>query len=172
MQNKIKQKYNEKLENYSSELIQLKRKNKIAGYSRGIIFIAGISLAIILKDFGLQIIIITVVSFLIPFLFLIKLNSKYKKRIAYLREIISINKNELLALDRKYSQFPNGKEYINYDHQFTYDMDVFGEASLFQYINRTCTNIGKNFLARWFQNPAESSGSSSAATLVPVPILA
>lgn len=35
-------------------------------------------------------------------------------------------------------------------HLYTYDLDVFGGYSLFQYINRTSTPVGKQHLADWF----------------------
>lgn len=44
----------------------------------------------------------------------------------------------------------NGKEYIDPSHLYTFDLDIFGEHSLFQYINRTSTPIGKQRLANWF----------------------
>ena len=43
-----------------------------------------------------------------------------------------------------------GKEYIDPSHLYTFDLDIFGEHSLFQYINRTSTPIGKQRLANWF----------------------
>ena len=34
-------------------------------------------------------------------------------------------------------------------HLYSYDLDVFGPHSLFQYINRTCTQLGKSLVANW-----------------------
>ncbi len=51
------------------------------------------------------------------------------------------------------AHFPSGKEFLNTDHFFSYDLDLFGEGSLFQYVNRTATQSGKQKLAAWFMNP-------------------
>lgn len=63
---------------------------------------------------------------------------------------IEINQQELRALQYDFSDFDNGKEYIDPSHLYTFDLDIFGEHSLFQYINRTSTPIGKQRLANWF----------------------
>lgn len=47
-------------------------------------------------------------------------------------------------------RFRQRNEYIDPAHLYTYDLDVFGDYSLFQYINRTSTPVGKQHLADWF----------------------
>ena len=47
----------------------------------------------------------------------------------------------LLSMTAKHTSTP--------PHLYTYDLDVFGPHSLFQYINRTCTQPGKHRLAHW-----------------------
>ena len=55
-----------------------------------------------------------------------------------------------------FSDFDDGKEFVNPSHLYTLDLDVFGEHSLFQYINRTATPIGKLHLANWFNAHLEN----------------
>lgn len=55
-----------------------------------------------------------------------------------------------------FSDFDDGKEFVNPSHLYTLDLDVFGEHSLFQYINRTATPIGKQHLASWFNAHLET----------------
>ena len=55
-----------------------------------------------------------------------------------------------------FSDFDDGKEFVNPSHLYTLDLDVFGEHSLFQYINRTATPIGKQHLASWFNAHLEN----------------
>ncbi|KAA6337049.1 DNA mismatch repair protein MutS, partial [termite gut metagenome] len=38
-------------------------------------------------------------------------------------------------------------------HPYAYDLDIFGDHSLFQYINRTSTRLGKVRLAGWLNTP-------------------
>lgn len=58
-----------------------------------------------------------------------------------------------------FSDFDDGKEFINPSHLYTLDLDVFGEHSLFQYINRTATPIGKQHLANWFNAHLENKAA-------------
>ena len=89
----------------------------------------------------------------IPFLFLVKKNVKYNQRIKLAKELIKINKNELDALNGNISSFHNGKEFINSSHPYSFDLDIFGEESIYQQINRTCTGGGASFLAEALKKP-------------------
>ncbi|NJN34114.1 MAG: hypothetical protein HC817_07575 [Saprospiraceae bacterium] len=46
--------------------------------------------------------------------------------------------------------FSDGKEFINPSHSYSYDLDIFGDRSLFQHLNRTTNFIGKEKLAQTF----------------------
>ena len=88
------------------------------------------------------------------FSFSIKKNiqlEKTKKKTSVLKKIVE---DELLALNHQFSHFKNGEEFLNTDHFFSYDLDLFGEGSLFQFINRTSTISGQQKLAGWFINPS------------------
>jgi hypothetical protein len=89
----------------------------------------------------------------ILFFFLIKKSiqlEKTKRKIAILKKIVE---DELLALSHSFSHFKIGSEYLNTDHFFSYDLDLFGEGSLFQFINRTSTISGQQKLADWLIKP-------------------
>ena len=58
-----------------------------------------------------------------------------------------INKNEEAAMKDNHSAFDGGKEFISADHPYAYDLDIFGDHSIFQFCNRTVTNIGKEKLS-------------------------
>lgn len=75
---------------------------------------------------------------------------------------MEINEQELAALDYDTSSFDDGEAYIDPTHLYTYDLDVFGPHSLFQYINRTCTQPGKHRLAHWLGKHLERKEKSSA----------
>lgn len=90
---------------------------------------------------------------LLPFLlfiWLVKYHDQWFRRKDYLKKKIEINKQELCAIDYDFSGFDSGKEFIDPTHLYTFDLDVFGNHSLFQSVNRTSTPIGKQHLANWF----------------------
>jgi Ca2+/Na+ antiporter len=61
--------------------------------------------------------------------------------------------DELTALNYDFSSFADGSEFIDRDHAFSLDLDLFGPRSLFQSLNRTVTARGRQILASWLRNP-------------------
>jgi hypothetical protein len=90
---------------------------------------------------------------LILFLYLLKLFSIHSERREYFSNLALINKNEADGLSGNYSAFNNGSSYTNIKHDFSFDVDLFGSSSLFQYINRTVTGYGRDILAGWLSDP-------------------
>ncbi len=113
------------------------------------LFVAGVSAAIFLRYSSWWMITAALLVTFVPFLGLIKVHSRMFRRRAYLEKRQEVNDQELRALEHDYSSFENGKEFTDPTHLYTYDLDVFGEKSLFQYINRTVTEMGRKQLASW-----------------------
>ncbi len=145
--------YKELSDKYQKELKSIKQKNYWVSAARLFIFLSVIVLSFVFIEKNLKSVLLINIIALIPFLFLVNINVKYKKKIKLLKELIDINKRELLALNGNYSGFPSGNEYINYEHPYAYDLDIFGEGSVYQYTNRTCTKGGADCLAGFLQNP-------------------
>ena len=132
-----------------SKLAKVKQHIYRIGTLRLILFAAGIAGIIYFWDEGRLVIGgIAAITF-IPFILLVKLHNRLFHQKNYLEKKIEINRQELQALTYDTSAFDNGEEFINPSHLYTYDLDVFGEHSLFQYINRTATQPGKKRLAEW-----------------------
>jgi hypothetical protein len=91
--------------------------------------------------------------FAILFFFLVKKNIHFEKRRKKYEVLIKILEDELLALEHQFSHFESGKEFLDPAHFNSYDLDLFGEGSVFQFLNRTSTSGGKQKLAEWLQNP-------------------
>lgn len=84
------------------------------------------------------------------FLYLVRRHAGVVRRKQFYRQLVQINEYELAALKGDLSHFADGAQYVNPDHPFTYDLDIFGRNSLFQYLNRTANAIGSDRLARYF----------------------
>ena len=85
--------------------------------------------------------------FFAVFIFLMRKHSKLQFQRKLNQTLLNINKDEIDFLERKKIPFENGVEFIDFHHPYAYDLDVFGNNSLFQYLNRTATYIGKKTLA-------------------------
>lgn len=71
--------------------------------------------------------------------------------------LLRINKEELSFLEHQFTQFPDGSNLRPELHPYANDLDIFGRASLYQYINRTTSQQGNQLLARWLLTPAAAT---------------
>lgn len=83
----------------------------------------------------------------VGFLILMRIHSKLSIEKELTKAILKINENEIAFLKREKLPFENGIEFNDFHHPYAYDLDIFGEHSLFQNLNRTATFIGKKTLA-------------------------
>jgi hypothetical protein len=93
------------------------------------------------------------ISIIAAFLYLLQLFSLHSGRKAFLSNLGKINRNEAEALEGNLSAFEHGDSYVDPKHDFSYDIDLFGRSSLFQYLNRTVTDYGRDILATWLSDP-------------------
>lgn len=96
-------------------------------------------------------------AMLIAFLALVKWSVIIEKKLNFYQNLVSINQNELKAIGRDYSCFDPGNEFTDPHHDYSYDLDIFGQDSFFQFLNRTITSEGKKRLAQSvLQNDVEA----------------
>jgi hypothetical protein len=88
----------------------------------------------------------------ILFLCLVKLFSNHSTRREFMANLTLINQNEVAAISGNFSAFDDGNSYTDIRHDFSFDIDLFGSASLFQYLNRTVTGYGRDILASWLSD--------------------
>ncbi len=86
------------------------------------------------------------------FLWLVSLHLKYKEKAQLYMSLSLINENEMAYLTGNLMPFKAGEAHIEPNHPYSYDLDIFGKASIFQHINRTTTAIGEAHLANWLKN--------------------
>ncbi|WP_108246401.1 MutS-related protein [Muricauda brasiliensis] len=94
----------------------------------------------------------TLVFYLLPvgiavFLFLVTKFSNVKRHKEYLQRLIEINDTELDILTRKFHHLPDGKEFLEPNHPYAQDLDLFGRGSFYQYANRTVLEQGREVLS-------------------------
>jgi DNA mismatch repair ATPase MutS len=87
------------------------------------------------------------------FLYLVSLHLRIKEQVLRAETLVKINQNEIKYIKGDLSPFEGGAEFINPEHPFSYDLDFFGEYTIFQHFNRTTTQFGKANLAETMQNP-------------------
>lgn len=90
---------------------------------------------------------------IISFAILLKKHLSIKQEVIRLEWLIEINKNELSALDHDFSFAHNGAAFNPIAHPNAFDLDLFGDRSLYQRLNRTTTPAGARRLADWILAP-------------------
>lgn len=137
-----------------TKLNKKKRVLTIISFLRLTVFLGWvISEYFALTTSNLTLVILLFSIFILLFTLLIITNEKLIKETKYLMELVKICQNELNLLNGDYKNFDSGLEFINPNHSYTYDLDIFGNSSIFQYLNRTCTIIGKSTLANYLSSP-------------------
>jgi ABC-type multidrug transport system fused ATPase/permease subunit len=82
------------------------------------------------------------------FILLVRWHSNLFDEQEHLENLVAINQQELAALSGNHGAQPGGTEYADPLHPYAHDLDLFGDGSLFQFLNRACTAEGKRMLAR------------------------
>ncbi|MFD0793572.1 DNA mismatch repair protein MutS [Mucilaginibacter litoreus] len=91
------------------------------------------------------------------FAWLVSQQGQYERRRDYYLDLERINLNEINSLQSNINLYNNGQRYYNEKHFYSSDLDIFGNASLFNLINRAATSAGNDELAGWLSAPADQS---------------
>lgn len=147
--------YKQRLISLHNELNRLYKRKSMLAWLR-FAAITGIAVTwYFLYPLGLWYVLISCFLLLVLFTRLVFADIKNKSAIEHLTYLVTVNEDELKALAHNYYHFADGTEHIPKEHFYTNDLDIFGHASLYQYINRTCSEMGSSTLAGWLSNPSK-----------------
>ena len=99
----------------------------------------------------------SIVLSVVGFVLLVNRHQRIKQQLKHTQRLAAINQEETERLNYRLHSFDAGMQYQDTSHPYSGDLDVFGEHSLFQLINRSATHKGKEYLAEWLQHPAPRS---------------
>ncbi|HLP54299.1 MAG TPA: hypothetical protein VK151_04685 [Fluviicola sp.] len=91
--------------------------------------------------------IIALASFAL-FVVFMRLHFGVKRKLLLEQTLVKINETELAFLEKQELPFNGGNRFLEPHHPYTYDLDIFGDHSLFRHINRTQTVMGTHGLAQ------------------------
>lgn len=84
------------------------------------------------------------------------LDTKNDRKITDALALKLVYEKEVAYQTGDYTKFDAGERYLQPTHPFTFDLDVFGQGSLFQRINRTISSGGSDYLAESLSGKWES----------------
>lgn len=136
---------------YQAALVRiskLKKQSVLLSWSRLVLFIALAVSAFLATGLSSAAIIATAL-FMVAFPAAIVIHGQLQKKLQYEQVFAGVIHDELEALDFRFT-FEAGKEFINDAHPNNSDLDIFGDNSLFNALNRTTTAHGSRKLAERF----------------------
>ncbi|HEV2832548.1 MAG TPA: hypothetical protein VGW31_11260, partial [Hanamia sp.] len=147
--------YDERLNGLQALLKKMqKRKSSFAWLRLGTI-VAIFFAFYLLWSAGAAYVIIASVLLVFIFIRIVYADLNNQAKIEHTYHLININEDEIKCLAGDYYDFPDGAGHIPKDHPYANDLDIFGRASLFQYINRTTSEMGSSQLAEYLKQPSE-----------------
>ena len=139
--------YQSNKEQFSKDLLSINKKYTTISFLRllSIVIFIG-ALYFHLQQTETVYIALEVLSFA-TFILLMRYHAKLSTKRKLTEALIEINENEDQYLEHGSLHFANGAVFNDFQHPYAYDLDIFGDHSLFQNINRTATYVGKKTLA-------------------------
>ncbi|HVG13269.1 MAG TPA: hypothetical protein VM843_09705, partial [Flavisolibacter sp.] len=141
------QRYKEELKKGAASLQVLKRRRTLYGWMRLGIVVAGGITAYFAFQSSLTYGWVAVVLSLLLFLVLLHFDTDNGAAIGNTERLIAINEDELKVLAHRFHHRDTGAALLPSLHDYAGDLDVLGNASLFQYISRCHTEQGSGLMA-------------------------
>ncbi len=131
---------------------RLGKKMHLLGTIRFILFL-GIIFGIYMLAGDLNLLAPLILIMTLVFACLFKQHNRLSDQKETAESLILLAENELMAFRHDFSVFNGAGEKRDPSYPFSYDLDIFGENSFFQQINRTVLPIGEQKLADMIQYP-------------------
>lgn len=145
--------YQENIQTYQQDLAQLNSTYVRLSYARLALFIGGVLLTYFVFSFHTGWGLFTGFTSMVGFLFLVSYHIQLAGKREDLSTLLSINQAEADFLEGDLSTFDPGEEFVDSTHPYSYDLDIFGKSSIFHFLNRSVSVIGKQKLATSLQSP-------------------
>jgi len=113
-----------------------------------------VAISVAVQQDNFTIVAVAFVVLVFAFAWLVSRQGRFEKLKQYYDDLQKVNLNEITSIQTHANMYNDGARFGNEKHFYTSDLDIFGNASLYQLVNRTATSTGNNKLADWFDKPA------------------
>lgn len=147
--------YVQNIRNYQHKLKDNKRRNILLSWLRLIVFFGVIAIVATLLENNWFIASFSSLFFgLGLFIYITVVHSKNELLSIKYKHLIEINENGIKRIDGEWTRITDdGKEFIDRQHPYSYDLDIFGHFSIFQWINSSNTYFGRHALKEALLKP-------------------
>lgn len=149
--------YKEQIAALAQSIGSLRAKSRVFVMAEVLSFAASIGFVVlftVLDDASWTLGVALCVLFL--YFYIRNLDTKNDRKITDAVALKLVYEKEVAYQTGDYTKFDAGERYLQPTHPFTFDLDVFGQGSLFQRINRTISSGGSDYLAESLSGKWES----------------
>jgi len=137
--------YQQRAKQFQSETEQVEKIIRQYAWSRIVLMIVAVGL--IYLGFSNSLFFYFAGLTVLLFFYLVKKQLKQEEQKRVLANLVKLNEAEARCTQFEFSEFPSGERFADPHHPFGYDLDLFGNGSLYQYLNRSATQLGQERLA-------------------------
>ena len=141
--------YQKQIDHYTARLKQIKKRRNLITLAKLLTFGYMIFLIYLLINNSTQPLLLLGIGAILVFIFLTLWDSQIIYRQHLIEELLRINTLESDYLAGNFSALDQGERFNDPAHPYAHDLDLFGEDSLFQHLNRTVTFSGTQKLVSW-----------------------
>ena len=141
--------YQKQIDHYTARLKQIKKRRNLITLAKLLTFGYMIFLIYLLINHSTQPLLLLGIGAILVFIFLTLWDSQIIYRQHLIEELLRINTLESDYLAGNFSALDQGERFNDPAHPYAHDLDLFGEDSLFQHLNRTVTFSGTPKLVSW-----------------------
>ena len=156
MDSTVLQSYQTKKDQSQAKLSAINKQSELFIILRPLTFMAMVALSLVysfLSDNPIYLVGIGILA--VIFVIMLIKHRRIKAQVAYWEALVQINEQAISRLEGSWTVFPNtGERFIDLEHPYSSDLNIFGKASLFQYINSATTLVGEERLAQMLNSPA------------------
>ena len=156
MDNRVLLFYKNKLNSLSKEVNKYNNINKYTAVGKLASFIFAVGLFIFWYFNSIFNILFLTIPFLV-YIFLIIFGQKYIDLYTKNKNLYELISDEISFLNKNYDVFRPNIHFIEYTHNYAYDLDIFEKGALYRSINRCTTADGEELLQQLLLNPKRSS---------------
>ena len=147
--------YNQRANAAQQEAVKYKKLANTYSLLRLSIFaLIVVAISIAVQQDNFTIVAVSFVVLIFAFAWLVSRQSRFEKLKQYFDDLQKVNLNEIESIQSHANIYSDGARFASEKHFYTADLDIFGNASLYQLVNRTATSTGNTKLADWFDRPA------------------
>lgn len=145
--------FTDNLKKHQVLLMNIKKKIRFTSMLRLTVFVVTVIAIYLSTTISLIALNISVFIGLAIFILLIKRHLDLYKQKRWYEALIKVNTDEISIINMEVNAEYSGKEFVDDNHPFSSDLDLFGKKSIFRLINRTATLSGKKQLANQLTSP-------------------